>query len=295
MRPCVIFNPAARGEKAKRFRRYLDDIGSECALKLTWAAGVARQLAAEAVTEGFETIVAAGGDGTLNEVLNGIGDVPDGFAKARLGVLPLGTVNVFAKEYAIPTNIAKAWAAIQLGHEIQIDLPKVEFGDGRERRFFAQLAGAGLDAMAIERINWETKKVIGPLAYVVAGARAMGAPQFTITTSNGKETLAGELVLVGNGRFYGGKFVLFPEADARDGLLEVCVFPKLDWGVIAKTGCALLFQNGRELPGARYLRCREFELTSSPAAPLEVEGEGIGTLPAKFSVEQRRLRVVVPR
>ena len=71
---------------------------SQCALKATTAPGDARRLAAEAVADGFELIVAAGGDGTVNEVLNGLGDAPDGFARARLGVLPLGTVNVFARE-----------------------------------------------------------------------------------------------------------------------------------------------------------------------------------------------------
>jgi hypothetical protein len=95
---CVIFNPAARGNKARHFRRQLDAIGSQCALKATAAPGDARRLAAEAVDDGFDLIVAAGGDGTVNEVLNGIGDAPDGFARARLGVLPLGTVNVFARE-----------------------------------------------------------------------------------------------------------------------------------------------------------------------------------------------------
>src|ERR1035438_2529635 len=89
VRTCVIFNPAARGGKARRFRRHLDDIGAESTLKHTAAVGDARRLAAEAVSEGFDAIVAAGGDGTLNEVVNGIGDVPDGFERARLGVLPL--------------------------------------------------------------------------------------------------------------------------------------------------------------------------------------------------------------
>src|SRR5437773_5136467 len=84
-RICVIFNPTARGEKARRFRRHLDAIGSQATLKLTAAAGDARHLAAEAVREGVEVVVAAGGDGTLNEVLNGIGDAPDGFERARLG------------------------------------------------------------------------------------------------------------------------------------------------------------------------------------------------------------------
>lgn len=89
MRICVIFNPVARGEKARRFRRHLDEIGSQSSLKLTTGPGDARRLAAEAVGEGFEIVAAAGGDGTVNEVLNGIGDVPGGFERSRLGVLPL--------------------------------------------------------------------------------------------------------------------------------------------------------------------------------------------------------------
>src|SRR5882672_11188293 len=145
---CVIFNPAARGDKARRFRRHLDEIGKQSALKLTAAAGDARQLAAEAVREGFEIIVAAGGDGTLNEVLNGMGDAPEGFQRARLGVLPLGTVNVFAQELGIPAKLEAAWQTIQRGKETLIDLPCVEYGENakKERRYFAQLAGAGLDA-----------------------------------------------------------------------------------------------------------------------------------------------------
>src|SRR5207237_299358 len=124
---------------------HLDAIGAECALKPTTAPGGGRALAAEAVREGFEIIVAAGGDGTLNEVLNGIGDEPDGFARARLGVLPLGTINVFAREIGMPLDLRRAWAVIRRGRESAIDLPQVEFGaTGKsQRRWFAQLAGAG--------------------------------------------------------------------------------------------------------------------------------------------------------
>ena len=102
---CVIFNPSARGEKAKKFRAHLEEAGHDWALKPTTRPGAARSLAAEAVREGFKTIVAAGGDGTLNEVLNGMADVPEGFSTARLGVLPLVTINVFARELRLPLNI----------------------------------------------------------------------------------------------------------------------------------------------------------------------------------------------
>src|ERR1044071_1071809 len=105
MRTCVIFNPTAKGNKARHLRERLDKIGAEAEFKATTHAGAARELARAAVDQGFDNIVAAGGDGTLNEVLNGIGDAENGFPRARLGVVPLGTVNVFARELAIPLNI----------------------------------------------------------------------------------------------------------------------------------------------------------------------------------------------
>ena len=133
-------------------------------MRQTAAALDARRLAAEAVREGFEVIAAAGGDGTLNEVLNGIADVPEGLERVRLGVLPLGTINVFARELGIPQRFDLAWQTLRSGRETKIDLPVVEYGAGgaRARRCFAQLAGAGLDARAIELVNWPLKKRIGP-------------------------------------------------------------------------------------------------------------------------------------
>src|ERR1041385_7425971 len=103
MKTCVIFNPVARGDKARAFQTHLSAIASEAALKPTTGVGDARRLAADAVKEGFGTVVAAGGDGTLNEVLNGIADA-EGFERTRLGVLPLGTANVFAKELKLPED-----------------------------------------------------------------------------------------------------------------------------------------------------------------------------------------------
>ena len=166
MRTCVIFNPTARGEKAARFRRHLDAIGAQSTLKLTAWPGDARRLATEAVGEGFEVIVAAGGDGTLNEVLNGIADAPNGLERARLGVLPLGTVNVFARELGIPIKLNLAWRTISSGRETTIDLPKMEYqANGASKQlYFAQLAGAGLDARAIELVSWRLKKKFGPIA-----------------------------------------------------------------------------------------------------------------------------------
>jgi YegS/Rv2252/BmrU family lipid kinase len=319
VRTCVIFNPAARGEKAKRFRRFLDEIGTQSTLKLTAAPDDARRLAAEAVQEGSEVVVAAGGDGTINEVLNGLGDVKDGFERACLGVLPLGTVNVFARELAIPLKVEPAWRVIRAGKETRIDLPKVEYtrnhtttsstplsstigkaptgrpeSNPRTSRYFVQLAGAGLDARAVELVQWELKKKLGPLAYVVAGLKAMCDSPAIITAADGENSSVGGLVLIGNGRFYGGEFRVFPKADLRDGLLDVRVFPRVNWLTLARCGPPLLLGGSLPASTAEAFRVKTLRLTSPAPTPLEVDGELIGHLPATFSVEQARLRVVVP-
>lgn len=296
MRTCVIFNPVARGEKAKRFRAHLDEIGSQCALKLTWAAGAARILAAEAVRDGFETIVAAGGDGTVNEVLNGIASTPDGLKSARLAVLPLGTVNVFAKEYGIPTSLAKAWPMILRGKERLIDLPWVEYGSptDRQRRCFAQLAGAGLDARAIQLVNWQTKKLIGPLAYVIAGFRALAEKPHHIEAKNGTHAAAGQLVLIGNGKYYGGKFPVFPEAHPADGLIDVSVFPRINLPMLLRLGRTQLTGAHIQKAGVHYIRTECIELNAAMETPLELEGDTIGSLPARITVQPSALRIVVP-
>jgi YegS/Rv2252/BmrU family lipid kinase len=296
VRTCVIFNPTAQGDKARRFRRHLDEIASQATLKLTASAGDARRLAAEAVAEGFEVVVAAGGDGTLNEVLNGIGDAPDGFERARLGVLPLGTVNVFARELALPTKLELAWKIIQQGRESRIDLPSVSFGaNGKEqRRYFVQLAGAGLDARAIELVKWQVKKAVGPLAYVLAGLHAiLGAPS-KITARAAGQSVTGGLVLIGNGRLYGGQFKLFPKADLRDGVFDTCVFPRVNWITLARCGPGLLLSGTVPASVTTLFQSDSLTLTSETQTPLQVDGELIGHLPATFSIERAKLGVIAP-
>ena len=280
MRTCVIFNPTARGEKARRFRRHLDDFAAGCVLKLTAAAGDARRLAAQAVAEGYETIVAAGGDGTLNEVLNGLGDAPNGFERARLGVLPLGTVNVFARELALPTRLADAWATVLHGRETRIDLPCVTYtaNDGPRRHYFAQLGGAGLDARAIELVDYGLKKKIGPLAYVIAGLNALRENPALITATGGGHSISGELVLLGNGRLYGGPYRIFPQADLRDGRLEVCVFPRANWLTLALCGPWLLLRHRLPSRCVRLFQAESVTLTCSSRMSLEVDGELLGTV-----------------
>ncbi len=293
---CVIFNPAARGNKARHFRQHLDLIAAQGALKATSGPGDARRLAAEAVRDGFDLIVAAGGDGTVNETLNGLGDVPEGFARARLGVLPLGTINVFARELGIPMEVERAWEVLQRDHELKMDLPWVEFtaGGGGKKQYFAQLAGGGLDARAIELVGWSLKKRFGPLAYLLAGLQALRETKPMITARTDGKTAAGELVLIGHGRLYGGPFNIFPAAQPAGGRLEVCVLRQMNWWTLWHCAPHLLLR--RKLPDSAVQRLStdRFTLTSPTPAAFELDGEWVGQLPATFGLAPLTLRVAVP-
>ena len=296
VRICVIFNPAARGNKARRFKKFLNELSQQCALKATTAPGDARRFAHAAVATGYDIIAAAGGDGTVNEVLNGIGDDPDGFAKTRLGVLPLGTVNVFARELKIPLKLERAWQVLKRTQEMKIDLGRADFfEDGKAaQRYFMQLAGAGLDARAIELVSWKLKKSAGPLAYLVAGFQALSEKQPQISASADGRKITGELALLGNGRFYGGAFHIFPEAHLSNGQLDVCVFPKVNLPTLLRLAPGFLLRQKLSEHRVRRLRAEKIELTSATPAAFELDGEWVGHLPATFSVERQKLRVVVP-
>ena len=106
------------------------------------------------------------------------------------------------------------------------------------------------------------------------------------------EKFIGELILVGNGKFYGGPFEIFPQADLRDGMLDVCVLPRVNWPMLLR--CAPDFLARRKLPEklVRRFRAAVFELSGDATASFELDGELAGKLPVKFSVERERLRVV---
>jgi YegS/Rv2252/BmrU family lipid kinase len=297
---CVIFNPTARGGKARRFRQQLEVFGARAVFKPTTGPGAATDFARAAVEEGFDTLVAAGGDGTVNEVVNGLAAAPQGLQRARLGIIPLGTINVFAKELGLPARPAAAWETILAGRETTIDLPYFEFEPAASkgppaRRYFAQLAGAGLDARAIELVSWPLKQKVGPLAYIVAGFRAFAGPQPRITVTGGGQSLTGELVLLGNGRFYGGRVPVFHRASLRDGRLDARVFPRVTWGALWRWGWTFLLRRPNTGAATPYLQAERFTLTSEARVPFEAEGDFAGQLPVTVGLLPRALRVIVPQ
>jgi len=278
----VIFNPAASsGSKALAFRRFLDSrAGPNVTLAPTQGPGDATKLAAADQTH--DLIVAAGGDGTINEVVNGI-------TGKTLGILPFGTVNVFAKELGIPAGLNAAWHVLETGRIRTVDLGCAEFAG--QTRLFVQLAGVGFDARAVRATTWSLKVKLGPLSYVVAGVSILRQTHAPIEVAPG---IAGAAVLIGNGRYYGGKVRLFPWARLDDGLLDVCVFEKFRGRDLIRYLPKILCATHHRMAGVHYFQTAEFTCRSAGTTPLQLDGEDAGDGPIKFSVKPGALQVLVP-
>lgn len=281
----VILNPAARGERANAQRDRISAFSLRIVVQTTNSPGDAREMARQAVEDGYQTIVAAGGDGTVNEVVNGIAG-----AEVTFGILPVGTMNVFATELGIPQNdLAGAWKVINDGFVRQVDLPRA----GEE--YFVQLAGAGLDAEVVQRTTPDSKKALGPMSYLITLAQvaARKPPTVHIDPVDGPPR-EGSFVLVGNGRLYGGPFVLFKDARLDDGLLDVLVFKNQSHWDLIRYFQAIAFGNHPGLPDVEYFQTRGLRLMSREYVPMELDGELIGALPCELGFSRRKLRVLVP-
>ena len=292
----VIFNPTAHGDRAEVFRKWLAGLGGGAKLFQTTEPGSATELARCAIEEGCTTLVAAGGDGTVNEVLNGLVAAHEGPARARLAVLPLGTVNVFAKELGLPLKTSAAWNVILAGHERRIDLPWVDWGGShsRQRRYFVQMAGAGLDSRALGRVDLNLKRQTGVGAYLWAGLLSLKSPRPQVTVEAAGRRVTGEFVGIGNGRFYGGRFPVFPGAQLDNGHLEVTVAPRMNPLTLLRLLTALWNDRLMDCASAVCFRATEGSMAAEDGTPWHVEGELGGSLPATFSLLPRGLRVVVP-
>jgi len=292
----LIFNPTARGDKARSFRESLGQLQNECTLLETTAPGSATDLAAQAVRDGYKTIVATGGDGTVNEVVNGLAKERDGLGQVQLGILPLGTMNVFARELGIPLDARRAWETIRLGQARDVDLPlaKVQTDDGQAERCFVQMAGAGLDADAVGGVSIALKKKIGPLAYLFSTLTALKSkpPKLTAKWDGGSAT--GEWMCVGNGKFFGGPVVLFPDAKLNDGRLDLCVFPRINPGSVSRGVTSMALGQIGDWPGAEHYRVSEFTIDGPAGTCVQADGDFIGTLPVTITLRPRALKVIVP-
>ena len=293
----LIFNPTARGNNAVKFRKWLGQLPNNVTLIETTAPGSASGLAEQAIKDGFQTIVASGGDGTINEVVNGIGQKKRELDEVSLGILPLGTMNVFARELGISLSIKKAWNTIQLGHTRKVDLPiaKLHTHSGLTEKVFIQMIGAGLDGDAVGGVSIPLKRKVGALAYLVSTLSALRATPPKLTAKWDGGSTEGEWMCVGNGKMYGGPFTLFPNAMVDDGKLDLCVLPKVNNRIIAHAVIAMLQGKLNSWPGIIYHRVSELTIEGPTDTRIQADGDYIGKLPLQIRVLPRKLNVLVPQ
>ena len=282
----LIFNPRARSQKGSRTRQFLMEHANRFALYATNTGEEAVELAKRFAEEGEPVVIAAGGDGTLNAVVSGLAG-----SRTALGIMPAGTMNVFAREMGIPANsLPKALEVIERGLIREVDLFSANGAP------FVQMAGVGFDAMVIEETKWETKKMLGPLAYLLAAVKVLGEkpPKIEVTTVEGrKET--GVAVLCGNGSLYGGQFKLFHKANNLDSKLDVIVFKEAGYKLVLDSLHGIA-QGGIDLSASTsYFQSECIDVRSDRPVPVEIDGELLGRFEEiSFCETASRLRVLAP-
>lgn len=290
-RATLIYNPAA----GHRFgpgdldaaHAALERHGWTVRREATSGPGAATILAYEAVQRGDDAVIVAGGDGTINEAIQALAGTP-----VALGALPVGTVNVWAREIGLPLYPASAAEALTGGEVRHIDLGRAG------ERYFLLMAGAGFDGAVTGLVEPRLKRRVGRWAYVVAGARLAlryGGAEAALEMDGGTLRCRLLLAVIGNTRLYAGRMTLTGSALADDGLLDVVVFPGRHlWHAGPRLARALL-RRGPLGPGALYYRTRHLRISTTEALPVQADGDYIGATPLDFSVAPGALRVIVPR
>ncbi|MGI6347212.1 MAG: diacylglycerol/lipid kinase family protein [Limisphaerales bacterium] len=292
----IICNPAAGRQKASLLQEYLSSFRGEYTFLKTEYPSHAMELAAQAAQSEVDCVVAMGGDGTIYEVVNGL--MKSGAERLpSMGVIPSGTANVFALEHRLPLTLQEAWNAVEEGRTRLIDLIEVKesfaTGEDKERiRYIIQLAGAGFDAESLKLLNFGLKKKIGKLAYWVAAFQALLKKRPSLVCEWEGRRVSCDCALIGNGRYYGGRHVLFPNAKTDDGLLDVTFFPKIN--PFTAFQLFLKFCSGANLclKENYTFQTQQVNLQGENCS-FQLEGDLAGNLPVSFRVAPQRLPVIV--
>lgn len=283
----IVFNPAAGWRRRQRLAPVLTRLRAHgCALVVreTQAPGDAERFAAEADPGAFDAVVVAGGDGTVNETINGLAR-----SGLPLGLIPLGTANVLAAEIGLETDPASLARCVAFGRPRPITL-----GAANGRRFIL-MAGAGFDAHVVAGVSVPMKRWLGKGAYVLSTLHQLLVftfPTYEVLTDNTVRHAAS--VIVTNARYYGGRFVCAPKASLGSDTLQVCLFERA--GRRAAIGYALALFSGRlpKLSSYRVIEARRVEIRGRPGEPLQGDGDVIGELDVAIEVLPNALDLIYP-
>ena len=293
----VIHNPTAGGRRARRLRAVVSRLearGLSVAVRPTGKRGDAEDFARSADPAEIDAVVAAGGDGTINEVINGLAVHAAGGRPLPLGIVPMGTANVLAAELGLSTDAERIAAAIAGGRRTMI-WPALANG-----RVFSLMAGVGLDARVLERVDPRVKRLIGKGAYVAETLVQLATRpdhRYRVTLDDGEAQEVAS-VIVAKGHFYGGRFICAPDARLTEPELHVCLFPRggrlnalrYVWGVTA--GRLARFPEYRVVT-AKRVRIEGPAGDGLFADAVQGDGDVLARLPVEITLAGWRLPVLV--
>lgn len=276
MRVKVILNPAADKGRAIQLKGDIEAWGRTMEgfdLVLTTQPGHASELARQAVSDGYELVVAAGGDGTIHEIVNGL--VRGHSSSAALGVIPIGSGNDFAASLGLDTSFPAALQRLAARRRRAIDLARLEDDQGRYA-IVSNAVGIGFDAMiAIE--SRTITRIHGFMMYLLATLRTIAfyyqTPHFKLQLDDQRLEQAGLLLAVGLGARVGGGFLLTPEATHFDGLLDSCLIGPVGRLTMLMMLTRVMKGSHTAHPAVQMFRNRVVSVTSDLPLPIHIDGE----------------------
>ena len=299
MKALLIVNPAAgQGKPQAALDEIQAALGSLMGrVFVTQKAGDAEEAARSAAGQGFDAVLVAGGDGTVNEVINGLLSAPH---LLPLGLVPVGTQNVLAHEMglAASADLDAVSALLRAGRTRRLDVGKVT--SSTKPRYFVLMAGFGFDAVVVRNVLRPVKDLVGPAAYALSTLGALAKYESTaITLTLDGEAIHSEafLVVIANAASYAYRRIkLAPFAAPDDGWLDICVFerPRFDRVGFASQMVAVLARRHLRDPSVRYYRAKNITLSSSPPISGQLDGEMFGMTPAAVTIVPQALTVFVP-
>lgn len=285
----IIANPHAGRVHSKKIIPVLNQIKTilkpQGPVELVWTRckGDATLLAREAAASGAKLVIAAGGDGTLHEVANGLAKT-----QTPLSLFPLGTENVFAKFVKMPLNVKHAASRVLKGKKQRIDLGKIR------DQYFLLFAGIGFDAYVVKKVSSPLKRSFKSMAFVgTALAHFLKKHRQKVNVHlswDGQEIKASSwLILIGNISRYGWQLSLLPKASPVDGKLDAVIFPSE--GFLEATRQVVSVFRGTHLQKTGYFQFKKLFIRSDPPVEIQADGELIGTTPCEISVVPKALWV----
>jgi diacylglycerol kinase (ATP) len=291
MSACVILNPrAGTAGETDAIKRQIERLG-EVSFRITDTPGDAQRLAREAAEDGCDLVVAAGGDGTINEVVNGLSEH---FGDVRLGIIPMGTGNDFARSVDVPTDVQAAVNILLADQRRAIDVVRVT---SDAQRYFINVSAGGFSGLVDERLTEEMKRSWGPLAYLRSAAEALPdlTDYHTRIAFDGEELheIATYNIVIANARYVAGGIPIAPQAEIDDGLVDVMIVPRASMPQLAMLVPQILLGQHTDNDLLIFRRARKVEVESQPRMWFNADGELVGNEPSTFEVLPRALNVIV--